>query len=219
MLTCISVVKDFLLALTTHLPPTHFQYNYVHMYLHMCICIRTCNMCIDVCKLYMCTLVYTYMLKTYGCITDPPQIAPMIIMLCREMDITNESFVVQWDAVNDVFPVTYTVRWFKGDNLIDEDSVDGLSYTVTGLTANTSYNVTVVAVNTCCGAGPVSNTIFVTTNNKPPTFLTTATTVTIITITRAATITATPTLGNVTCDWITVVWKIFVRIYFVVNYF
>ena len=137
------------------------------------------------------------MLKAYECITDPPQTAPMII-ICREMDITNESFVVQWDAVNDVFPVTYIVRWYRGDNLIDEDSVNGLSYTVTGLTVNTSYNVTVVAINTCCGAGPVSNVIIVTTDNKLPTFPPTAFT---ITITRAAT-TATPTLGNVICDWI-----------------
>ena len=138
--------------------------------------------------------VHIYMLKACECITDPPQTAPMIIV-CREMDITNESFVLQWDAVNDVFPVTYTVRWYRGNDLIGMDSVDGLSYTVTGLTVNTSYNVTVVAVNTCCGTGPVSGVIIVTTNSKPPTIPPTATT---IAITKAATTTATPTLGNVT---------------------
>ena len=133
------------------------------------------------------------MLKAYECITDPPQTAPMII-ICREMDITNESFVIQWDAVNDVFRVIYTVRWYRGNDLIGMDSVDKLSYTVTGLTVNTSYNVTVVAVNTCCGAGPVSNVIILTTNSKPPTIPPIATT---IAITRAATTTATPTLGIV----------------------
>ena len=42
-----------------------------------------------------------------------------------------------------------------------------------------------------------SSVIIVTTNSKPPTFPPTVTT---ITITKAATTTATPTLGNVTCD-------------------
>ena len=87
----------------------------------------------------------------------------------REVDITSESFVVQWDAVNDIFPVTYTVRWYRGDNLIGMVSVNGLSYTVTGLTANTSYNVTVVAINTCCGAGPLSDVVMVMTKMRPPT--------------------------------------------------
>ena len=87
----------------------------------------------------------------------------------REVDITSESFVVQWDAVNDIFPVTYTVRWYGGDNLIGMVSVNGLSYTVTGLTANTSYNVTVVAINTCCGAGPLSDVVMVMTKMRPPT--------------------------------------------------
>ena len=130
--------------------------------------------------------------------TDPPQATPMNIRF-REMSITNESFILQWDALDDFFSVNYTVRWYRGDYLIGMASVDGLSYTVTGLTANTSYNVVVVAINTCCGAGPVSGVFIVTTNNKSPTFPPTATT---ITITRAATTTAAPTLGNVTCDWI-----------------
>ena len=47
-------------------------------------------------------------------------------------------------------------------------SVDGLSYTVTGLTTATSYNVTVFAINTCCGAGPVSDVVMVMTNMRPP---------------------------------------------------
>ena len=58
-----------------------------------------------------------------------------------DIDITSESFIVRWDAVEDIFPVTYTVRWYEGDSLIGMDSVDGLSYTVTELTANTSYTV------------------------------------------------------------------------------
>ena len=84
-------------------------------------------------------------------------------------DITTESIVVRWSSVNDIFPVNYTVRWYGEDGIDGIVTVNGLSYTITGLTANTSYNVTVVAINTCCGAGPVSNVAIVMTNNEPPT--------------------------------------------------
>ena len=76
--------------------------------------------------------------------------------------ITTGSFRVQWDQVTDTFPITYTVRWYGGD--IDYNvTTDGLSYTVMGLTSTTSYIVTVVAINTCCGAGPVSSAVMSTT--------------------------------------------------------
>ena len=84
-------------------------------------------------------------------------------------DITSESVVVRWSSVNNIFPVNYTVRWYGEDGSNGTATVNGLSYTVTGLTANTSYNVTVVASNTCCGAGPVSNVVMVMTNMRPPT--------------------------------------------------
>ena len=71
--------------------------------------------------------------------------------------------MVQWDAVMDLFTVNYTVRWYSNNGTA---TVNGLSYTVTGLTANTSYSVTVVAINTCCGAGPVSDVVFVMTNTS-----------------------------------------------------
>ena len=86
-----------------------------------------------------------------------------------EDDITSESFVVQWNEVDDIFPVTYTVRWYGVDGIDNTTTVNEPMYTVTGLTANTSYNVTVVAINTCCGAGPVSNVTMVMTNNEPTT--------------------------------------------------
>ena len=83
-------------------------------------------------------------------------------------DVTSESFVIQWDAVIDIFPVKYTVRWYDGDHLIGMSSVNGLSYTVTGLTSNTSYTVTVTAYNVCCGEGE-NGAANVTTNMRPPT--------------------------------------------------
>ena len=77
-------------------------------------------------------------------------------------NINTDSFMVQWDAVADVFPINYTVRWY-GENTDNSTTTIELSYTVTGLTSNTSYNVTVVAINTCCGAGPVSDVVMATT--------------------------------------------------------
>ena len=64
----------------------------------------------------------------------------------------------------DLFTVNYTVRWNGEDGINGITTINGLSYTVTGLTASTSYNVTVVAINTCCGAGPVSDVVMVMTN-------------------------------------------------------
>ena len=79
--------------------------------------------------------------------------------------ITSQSFIVRWNLVNDIFTVNYTIRWYGEDDSNGTATVNGLSYNVTGLTANTSYNVTVAAINTCCGAGPYSNVTNVTTNN------------------------------------------------------
>ena len=74
-------------------------------------------------------------------------------------DITSESFVVLWDEVTDYFIVNYNVTWYDESDIVGMVTVNSPPYTVTGLTTNTSYNVTVVAINTCCGAGPVSNVI------------------------------------------------------------
>ena len=68
----------------------------------------------------------------------------------------------------DLFAVNYTVRWYRGDDVIGMDTVDELLYTVTGLTNNTSYNVTVAAINTCCGAGPYSDVVMAMTMSPPP---------------------------------------------------
>ena len=84
-------------------------------------------------------------------------------------DITSESFVVLWDEVMDIFIITYNVTWYNDSGIIGMDTVNSPPYTVTGLTANISYNVTVVANNTCCGAGPVSDVVEAMTNMREPT--------------------------------------------------
>ena len=92
--------------------------------------------------------------------TDKPD-APENVRIPSE-DIKDDSFIVQWDAVTDVFPITYTVRWY-GVDIDNTATTTKLRYTVTGLTSNTSYSVTVVAINACCGTGPVSVVVMVTT--------------------------------------------------------
>ena len=129
---------------------------------------------------------------TYFNFTDPPMNAPMF----NVTNITNESFIVRWDAVNDLFPVTYFIRWYGADGNNEQAYVNtAQSYTATGLNNNTSYNVTVAASNTCCGEGPVSKVIVVMTNGLPsPTTTTTNTTVT-------PSVTTNPTPGKY-CNYI-----------------
>ena len=83
-----------------------------------------------------------------------------------EEHVTSESFVVQWDRVS-YYTGNYTVRWYGEDGSSGMDTVNGLSYSVTGLTANTSYNVT-VAVYTCLRAGQFSNVVMTVTNDLSP---------------------------------------------------
>ena len=81
---------------------------------------------------------------------------------------TNESFVILWDEMMDIFTITYNVSWYDDSGIIGMNTVNSPPYTVTGLTANTTYNVTVVAVNTC-GAGPTSVPVQAITNMRGPT--------------------------------------------------
>ena len=66
--------------------------------------------------------------------------------------------------------------------------MNGTSYTVTGLTTNTSYNITVIAINTC-GAGPVSDVIVTVRSPTLPPPTTTASVTT--------TLTPSPKSGNI----------------------
>ena len=64
-----------------------------------------------------------------------------------------------WDEVTDYFTVNYSVTWYNESGIVGMVTVSSPPYTVTGLINDTSYNVAVVAINTCCGAGPVSNVV------------------------------------------------------------
>ena len=68
------------------------------------------------------------------------------------------SVVVQWDAVDDSLITTYTVTWTRdGDSLQVVTLTEQTSYTITGLTLDTVYTITVTAAN-MCGSGPEFST-------------------------------------------------------------
>ena len=86
----------------------------------------------------------------YICLCAGPPALRVNIM----KNITNSSIVVQWDAVDDFLPTTYTVMWTDDRNLhkvaiVEEDT----SYTITGLTIDTVYKIFVSAANKC-DSGP-----------------------------------------------------------------
>ena len=71
-------------------------------------------------------------------------------------NITNSSIVVQWDAVDDFRTTTYIVTWTSERELSNIQSAtlkEQSSYTITGLTLDTVYTITVTASNEC-GQGP-----------------------------------------------------------------
>ena len=97
-------------------------------------------------------------------VTDVPN-AVMNVRI-KDKDTTSESFVVLWDEVIDILNITYSVTWYNESGIIGMDTMNSPAYPVRGLTANTSYSVTVVAINTC-GAGPVSDAVVATTSGEP----------------------------------------------------
>ena len=72
-------------------------------------------------------------------------------------NITDSSIVVQWDEVEDYLLTTaYTVTWTSESNPSNIQSaalIEQSSYTITGLTLDTIYTITVTAANKC-GRGP-----------------------------------------------------------------
>ena len=65
-------------------------------------------------------------------------------------NLTNLSIVVQWDAVDDFLSTSYTVNWnSKRSEAQGAYVADQTSYTITGLTLDTVYTVTVTATNMC----------------------------------------------------------------------
>ena len=75
-------------------------------------------------------------------------------------NIESSSIVVQWNEVDDSLPTTYSVTWYSErdlNNVQVKTLIEQLSYTITGLTLDTVYTITVSAANGC-GAGPEYST-------------------------------------------------------------
>ena len=89
------------------------------------------------------------------------------------------SFMVQWNEVIDMFLITYEVSWSDGNGDNGTITTNHTSYTINGLTYDSTYNVTVVAINTCCGAGPTSYTVLTTNTSMSMAPIQPTTTVTI----------------------------------------
>ena len=84
---------------------------------------------------------------------------PSALKVSTTRNIGDLSVVVQWDAVDDFLPTNYIVTWTSdGTNSIQSHTlIEQLSYTITGLTLDTVYNITVTAANGC-GTGPEYST-------------------------------------------------------------
>ena len=69
-------------------------------------------------------------------------------------NILNVSVIVHWDEVDDSLSTTYIVIWTsdRDHNIQVETLEEQSSYTITGLTLDTVYTITVTASNKC-GAG------------------------------------------------------------------
>ena len=66
-------------------------------------------------------------------------------------NIESLSLVVQWDAVEDFIDTIYTVLWSSETNPIPRVAVvtEQASYTITGLTLDTVYTLTISTANMC----------------------------------------------------------------------
>ena len=108
------------------------------------------------------------------------------------MNITKNTesslIVVQWDEVDDPLPTTYIVTWASESerdphNIQFETLEEQSSYTITGLTLDTVYTITVTAYNKC-GTGPqYSTSVSLTTDATSSS----TSTITVITNTMATT--------------------------------
>ena len=81
--------------------------------------------------------------------TGPPGLTVDVIENTRDLSV-----VVQWVVVDDSLPTDYTVTWTSENTPIQSvTQLEQSSYTITGLTLDTVYNISVVAANKC-GQGP-----------------------------------------------------------------
>ena len=103
----------------------------------------------------------------------------------------SSSIVVQWDEVDDSLTTTYIVTWSSERNHITHHVtlIEQSSYTLTGLTLDTVYTITVTAANRC-GQGPEYRT--------STSFILITSTISSISPTTTTTTTTTPSMTSTT---------------------
>ena len=83
-----------------------------------------------------------------------PFTGPFALRVKFKKNITNSSIIARWNAVDDYLPTTYTLTWTsERDDTQVATLIEQTSYTITGLTLDTVYTITVSAANRC-GNGP-----------------------------------------------------------------
>ena len=126
-------------------------------------------------------------------------------------NIGNSSIVVQWDTVDDFLPTSYTVTWTDGRDLFQVATlIEQTSYTITGLTVNTVYTITVTVAN-MCGQRPEFRTSILfstdttsTTSSISPTVTVSTNPMTIIsTVNPSSTTTTTTAISSSSTTYIT----------------
>ena len=99
---------------------------------------------------YVCNYIHDYDFANLILYTVPSALTANITK-----DIESSSLVVQWDAMEDFIETIYTIRWDNRTNYTPKvvTVTEQTSYTITGLTLDTVYTITVSAGNNC-GNGP-----------------------------------------------------------------
>ena len=93
-------------------------------------------------------------------------------------NIRSSSIIILWNPVDDFLPTTYTVALTDGRNVSEVATLtEQTSYTITGLTLDTIYTITVTAANRC-GDGPEFSTSISFSNDTTSTTSTISPTVT-----------------------------------------
>ena len=139
-----------------------------------------------------------------SCSAGPPALTVNIVKSSKD-----SSIVVQWDKVDDFVPTTYIMTWTDENGHVVESFglVEWSSYTITGLTLDTVYTITVAGSN-ICGNGPEYRTnislsagnVTVITNITP-----TVNSMTIMSITGPSTTTTTTVTNSSTATITTII--------------
>jgi len=80
----------------------------------------------------------------------------------RVSNITETSFVLRWDEVDDADQ--YFINWRNGNGSVKEATTSLTSHTITELVPNTTYDVTITVRNSC---GRLNSSINITTTTIP----------------------------------------------------